>query len=290
MYLFNPYSQVDQFVDLLETHLVKWLRDHRDISTSLPAADLTIDGGMSTSKNNKSTASAPSFDFWMAEAIRISSSENPDHNIASFCAAKATDLAVTDIEIARAGNLLGRTQFHLRKLDDAINTFITIASRYVNTIEPNLREQVAKAFFNKGVALGALDRSVEAIATYDALLARFDDATEPGVRELVARALYNKGVRLGALDRSAEAIAAYDALLARFDDATERVVREQVARALYNKGVRLGALDRSAEAIATYDALLARFEDATEPLMLEIVSKAKYFYRIEKEKSTAATE
>jgi tetratricopeptide (TPR) repeat protein len=275
-YLFNPYAQVVQFVDLLESHLAKWLRDHREISNGLSTADLATDGEMSTSKDNKGIVSVLSFDFWLTDAIRLSNSENPDHAIASFCASKATDLAVTDIEIARAGNLLGRTQFHLGKLDSAISTFTIIADRFADSVEPNLHEQVAKALFGKGFSLGALDRSEEEIVAYDALLARFGNATEPMMCEQVAWALYNKGVTLGALDRSAEAIAAYDTLLTRFGNATAPVVREMVAKALYNKGFTLSALDRSAEAIAAYDTLLTRFGNTTAPVVRELVAKVFY--------------
>jgi hypothetical protein len=54
------------------------------------------------------------------------------------------------------------------------------------------------ALFNKGVRLGALDRSAEEIAVYDDLLARFGTATELPLREQVANALFNKGATLGA--------------------------------------------------------------------------------------------
>ena len=97
---------------------------------------------------------------------------------------------------------------------------------------------VANALVNKGVTLGALDRSAEDCRLRRSA-ARFGTATELPLREQVAKALVNKGVRLGALDRSAEAIAVYDDLLARFGTATELPLREQVAKALVNKGVTL---------------------------------------------------
>ena len=68
-------------------------------------------------------------------------------------------------------------------------------------------ELVARALFNKGVSLGALDRGEEAIAVYDDLIARFSSATELPLREQVAKALVNKGGRLGALNRNEEEIA-----------------------------------------------------------------------------------
>ena len=107
---------------------------------------------------------------------------------------------------------------------------------------PALREQVAKALFNKGVTLGALERSEEAIAVYDEVVARFGDAPDPTLREQVARALFNKGVTLGALERSEEALAVYDEVVARFGDDAATGVREQVAKALVNKGASVSRM------------------------------------------------
>ena len=80
----------------------------------------------------------------------------------------------------------------------------------------NYAQRLAKALFNKGFRLGALDRSQAAIAVYDELLARFGAAVELPLREQVAKALLNKGFRLDTLDRSQDEVAVYDELLARF--------------------------------------------------------------------------
>jgi len=142
------------------------------------------------------------------------------------------------------------------------------------TIDSRARKQVAMALFNKGITLGAINKSEEAIAVYDDLLRRFGDAQEPVLRERVAMALLNKGYRLGVLNKSEEAIAVYDDLLRRFGDAQEPAIREQVAKALFNKGCRLGALNRSEEGIAVYDDLARRFGDAQEPTIRQQVVKA----------------
>ncbi len=120
-------------------------------------------------------------------------------------------------------------------------------ARFEAATESPLRESVANALFNKGVALGALGRSEEAIAAYDDLLARFGSAIELPLRELVANALVNKGIMLGALGRSEDAIVVYDDLLARFMRRPSRRCANEVANALFNKGVTLGALGRSEE-------------------------------------------
>jgi tetratricopeptide (TPR) repeat protein len=110
----------------------------------------------------------------------------------------------------------------LGRREEAIAIYDDLLARFGTATEQALREGVAMALCNKGVALGALGRSEEAIAVYDDLLARFGTATEPMLRGQVAVALRNKGVALGALGRSEEAIAVYDDLLARFGAATER--------------------------------------------------------------------
>ena len=69
-----------------------------------------------------------------------------------------------------------------------------VMRRFGDATEAALREQVAKALFNKGVTLGALNRSEEAIAVYGEVVRRFGDATEAALREQVAGALFNKAM------------------------------------------------------------------------------------------------
>ena len=102
----------------------------------------------------------------------------------------------------------------------------------VSSIAPALRERVAKALVNKGVALGALGRSTEAVAVCDEVVARYGEDPAPALREQVAKALYNTGVRLGALGHSTEAIAVYDEVAARYGEDPAPAVREVVARAV----------------------------------------------------------
>ncbi len=111
-----------------------------------------------------------------------------------------------------------------------------------------LAEQVAKALYNKGVRLGALDRSEEALEVYDQVEARYGDREELALAEQVAKALNNKGVSLGALDRSEEELEVYDQVEARYGDREELALAEQVAKALYNKSAR--QLTMSARMIA----------------------------------------
>jgi hypothetical protein len=58
-----------------------------------------------------------------------------------------------------------------------------------------VREQVAKALFNKGVRLGALDRSKDAIDVYDDLVARFCDDPSGALPSIVQMARVRRALR-----------------------------------------------------------------------------------------------
>ena len=89
-----------------------------------------------------------------------------------------------------------------------------VVKRFGDVAEPALRDMVARALFNKGLRLGALNQGKEEIAVYDDVVKRFGDAAEPALRDMVARALFNKGLRL-ALNQGKEEIAVYDDVVKR---------------------------------------------------------------------------
>ncbi len=278
-YLFGRYDTTEAFAEKLEHHLSGWLLDHEKqgaailsdgatISLSLPAG--TIPASPSTLAGD-----VPGFAFWMAEARALSEASPQDHAATLYCTGKATALASSDIEWARARHLGGVAHFHLNQMDAALAAFTGIPDRLGSSTDADARTGHAHALVGKGVTLGALGRSEEEIAAYDTLLARFSDAPEAALREQVAKALRNKGFRLGTLGRSEEEIVVYDTLLVRCSDAPEAALREQVAKALFNKGITLGELGRSEEAIAAYDALLARFSGAPEEAIQAVVTLAR---------------
>ena len=78
------------------------------------------------------------------------------------------------------------------KLERAIAHYNDLLTNYGQSIEPSIRELIAKALFNKGYTLGQLGRKEEEVAVYDDLLARFGQATEPSIQELVKLTLNKK--------------------------------------------------------------------------------------------------
>ncbi|CAO3460206.1 hypothetical protein [Azospirillum argentinense] len=146
----------------------------------------------------------------------------------------------------------------LEILDDLIG-------RFGDDPRPELREQIAKALFSKGVRLGELERNEEAIAVYDEVVGHFGDDPQPELQKPVAWTLVDKGVRLGELGRHEEAIAVYDEVVGRFGDDPQPELQKPVAWALFHKGARFGKLGQHEEAITVYDEVVGRFGDNPQP-------------------------
>jgi len=159
-------------------------------------------------------------------------------------------------------------------LEKSVTAIDTLLHHHADTVELGKQQIVAQALFNKGVALGQLQRGEEEIVVYDELLRRFGNFQVLALQEQVAQALVNKGFALGQLQRSDEEIAAYEELLRRFGESQVLALQEQVAKALINKGVAFGQLQRSDKEIAVYDELLRRFGESSESVLQVLIGKA----------------
>ncbi|MCK6372683.1 MAG: hypothetical protein L6Q69_01100 [Zoogloea sp.] len=107
---------------------------------------------------------------------------------------KAADMPDA-LAVAAAGALFN-AGVALGDTDEAIAAYELIETRFDNDTAPAVREQVAKALVNKGVALGQLGRTDEEIAAYDLVEARYANDTAPTLRESVAYARNSKGFTL----------------------------------------------------------------------------------------------
>ena len=205
---------------------------------------------------------------------------------------------------ATALGTLGRTQESLGTYDDLLRRFAGLRGAATGGLirpgwlkgtqpaaptDPDVREQVAWALFNKGVTLGGLGRTQEALRTYKELLARFSESRESDVREQVSRAMLNTGVLEATVqERMARAPASQGTTLGTlgsaqdpsgfFDQAVKPVQHSTTAErpadsvsALMGRGVALGNVE---EAIAVYDEVIARFGSATEVQVRKYVAEA----------------
>jgi tetratricopeptide (TPR) repeat protein len=146
-----------------------------------------------------------------------------------------------------------------------------VVTRYGTDPDPELREQVAQAQVNKGIALYWLDRRQEAVAAFDEVVTRY--GTDPALHERVAQALVYKGIDLDQLHRPQQAVAAYDEVVNRYGTDPDPALREQVAHAQVNRGMALVRAGRREEAVAAYDKVVSRYD--TDPALREQVARAQ---------------
>ena len=117
--------------------------------------------------------------------------------------------------------------------DQAIEAYQQLIDRFGD--DPDLREIVATALFNKAVTLARQDRTEEEIEAFQQLIDRFGDDPAPDLREIVATALFNKALTLGQQQPDLQAIEAYQELIDRFGNDRAPALREIVAKAMRNK-------------------------------------------------------
>ncbi len=110
---------------------------------------------------------------------------------------------------------------------------------YEKAIE--LKQDYAKAWYSKGLALHKLGRDEKALKAYEEALKAYDKATE--LKQDDANAWYGKGLALHELGRDEEARKAYEEALKAYDKATELKQDDW-----YNKGFALFKLGRREEA------------------------------------------
>jgi len=113
-YLFKQYVTLDEFADTLDGHLARWLREHDKVK-----AGLSLEDQMTTSPVTvDATITAPSFDYWIVEATKNTNEGDADYTAALFCASKAINAAKSDIEWAKANNIMGIAKFYLGDVDE----------------------------------------------------------------------------------------------------------------------------------------------------------------------------
>jgi hypothetical protein len=179
--LFKSYAAAEGFGKLLEAQLARWLLDHEG------AANAPSSGGLVTISPPITTAPAtpaasesadPGFDYWIAEADRLTETEPPNYSGALFCAEKALAPASPGIEWVRAKYSIGVAHFYLNNPNESISAFTAVVEHSDSAGDTDEQSWAARALYNKGITLGQLGRSGEEVAVYDDLIARFGSAPE----------------------------------------------------------------------------------------------------------------
>lgn len=213
------------------------------------------------------------YDDWNSLAYASYSSSKFEE--AAFYWLKASEeKGVSDVEIAISLYNRGVAQGQLTQLEASVGSYDEVIDRFGDTLEPELKEFVAKALLNKGFLQAKLNKPDEALRTYEEVYRRFGDAIELVLKEQVASVLVNKGILQGQLNQLDAAIISYGEVVHRLGDAGELVLKEQVARALVNKGALQGQQNQLDAAVGTYDDVVRRFGDSPELVLKEAVARA----------------
>lgn len=113
-------------------------------------------------------------------------------------------------------------------LDAALAAFTEVERLF--GADGELRAQVARAGYNKGIALRDAGRLTEAAETLDAVVRRYEDASDIPLRRVVACSLFNKGVVLQGAGDWAGAAAAFGEVITRFAGDQDELIGDWVAR------------------------------------------------------------
>ena len=115
----------------------------------------------------------------------------------------------------------------------ALPVYDQVLARFGDNSALAVRERVAMALLEKGLALDKLDRHEEEIQANDELLQRCGRTEDPKTMEHVAWGLYDKALTLEKLDRGEEAAAAYRELVDRFRGSDAPEIRPRVSWSLW---------------------------------------------------------
>ncbi|MCX6922287.1 MAG: tetratricopeptide repeat protein [Verrucomicrobia bacterium] len=178
---------------------------------------------------------------------------------------------------AAAKALLGKAGrlFESKAREAAVAIYDEVIERFGSSTTPQLREVVAMALLNKGVALLHLNRPEEAQVVLGQLIEKFHpDSGAACDQDVLARAMYLKGLALHQLERHEAAVAVLDQLVERFDPATEGPLQRLIAQALNLKGIEVGWCTGIRESSAVHAQVIQRFGMARDPGLQEEAATA----------------
>ena len=134
------------------------------------------------------------------------------------------------------------------------------------------RRDLARALFNKALALERLERRKKAIEAYDQLIERFGEDEDRMLRRHLAKSLLRRATMLGQIGKTKQQIAGYEALIEQFVDDPQLELRQQAANALIGKASVLEAAGKPRQAVEVYDWMIEHFDDEDQGLRLGIAN------------------
>ena len=150
-----------------------------------------------------------------------------------------------------------------RRSEPAIGLCNEIEARFSTSDRTEVREQVAKALFQKSAFLAQIGRVGEANKVFEELVERFSGAPEQSIRDWLGPLMASKAEAQKKHERAAH----LDELIGRFVETGDPSLRVQVAEAFNEKAFAIDLGPR----IKILDELLRYFSEASEaPIRLQV--------------------
>jgi len=131
-------------------------------------------------------------DWWPIEEIARGQDEL--EIAANFFHDTSKKEGVPDVEIARSFNNKAVELWEHDKLEEELQVYEQVISRFGNNKQADLQDQVARALVYKATTLEKQNKPDEELKTYEEIISRYGDAEEAALRERVSHAHTGIGV------------------------------------------------------------------------------------------------
>lgn len=198
-----------------------------------------------------------------------------NYNLALNNINKAIELQKNDMDLAKFLTIKASCLYFLNQKENSLETQNQIIKLY-RPDNKFIQEQVAMAYFNKGVTQYEIGKPEEAIVTYQEMANLFKNSEENNIQEKVATTLVNKAVTLGKIGKEKDEINGYQEVIDLYRDTKNSKVQEQVAIAYFNRGAKYGEIGEEQNEIDAYDEMIKLFKDSNVSLIQEKVAFALF--------------
>lgn len=123
---------------------------------------------------------------------------------------KKSSQAMPELVLVNLTNIKGCAFYATKVYDEAISSFDLSLSRFAESSNDAVQEQIGVLQNNKGLALRSLQRNEEAIASHDAVIGKLGKSEANSAVNTVAVALAFKAVSLSSLGRHKEAVEMFE--------------------------------------------------------------------------------
>lgn len=158
----------------------------------------------------------------------------------------------------------------LGSLKEEIDVYDLIISKFDDTTDPHILDQLVKALHYKALTLALLNKSDQALTIFESAIRRFKNNSDEKVRAQLVRLMFGKAVHQMKEKRFDEEISTYDEILSMLDEDNPNLnLRKQIIKAKLFKAMTLSSTDRILEAFEIYQHLENNLKEEIDPELRE---------------------